>query len=303
MFDKLTSEILGKVAGFHDVPQGAFALRQNGKSKIVNSSDNILIEKKKDGSGLNILIKSSCNGEICHIPVVITDSGVFEKVYNDFIVEAGAKVTIVAGCGLHVDENSEHLSKHKFVIGKNAEVKYIENHIALGKGKKKVLSPEVEIALKDDAEMIIETNQLGGVDYADRKTKIKLYNNSKLEVYEKILTSRFEVSKTNFVVDLFGENSKCNIVSRSVAKQESEQTFKSKMCGRNKCFGRVECDGILMDNANINSTPAILAKNKNAMLSHEASIGKIAQEQILKLMTFGKTEKEAEEIIIESFLK
>ena len=233
----------------------------------------------------------------------MSEEGLFDLVYNDFYIEDGAFVTIVAGCGVHSNGSGGHDGIHTFHIGKNATVNYIENHIALGNGSHKILNTTTNITDGENSMMNMETNQLGGVDYSNRITKATLKENATLNITEKILTDRFNTAKTDFKVNLTGKNSKCNIVSRSVARGESEQVFKSNLIGKNECFGHVECDGIVLDKAQISSIPRVDAKSNLASLSHEAAIGKIASEQIVKLMTLGLTEKQAEDKIIECFLK
>jgi len=303
MLDNLSKALLKEVANLHKLPDGAVSLRKNGKGEILKSSAHIKIEKKQDLSGINIYISSKCNNEACHIPVIITESGIDDVVYNDFYIEDNANVTIVAGCGIHSDGESSHNGIHTFHIGKNANVVYVENHIATGKGKKQELSPVTILNVGENSTVTINTTQLGGVTSSIRKTKVNLKQNAILNINEKILTSNFEVSKTNFEVTLLGENSKCNIISRSVARQESEQEFKSNLIGKNLCFGRVECDAILLDKAIVISQPKVSAKCNLAALSHEATIGRIAKEQLIKLMTLGLTEEEATTKIIEGFLK
>lgn len=301
--DKISKDLLEKISGLHDIPNGAISFRKNGKSEIMQSTANIEIEKKSDNSGINIYIHSSCQNEACHIPVVISENGLFDIVYNDFYIEDGANVTIVAGCGVHATDEGGHDGIHTFHIGKNANVVYIENHLALGTSTHKVMNPTTIINIGESSIMTMNTTQLGGVDYSDRKTKVKLGKNAKMIVNEKVLTEGFNLAKTDFSVDLEGENCKCDIISRSVARGESEQIFKSNLIGKNKCFGHVECDGILLDNARIDSAPKVSARHRDATLTHEAAIGKIAEEQIVKLMTLGLTESQAEEKIIQGFLK
>ena len=301
--DKLSQSLLEKIASLHEIPDGAVSFRKNGKGEIIRSTPNIEIKKKPDGSGINIYVRSTCKNEACHIPVVITEEGMFDEVYNDFYIEDGADVTVVAGCGMHSSTEAGHDGIHTFHIGKNATVKYYENHLATGDGDNKVMNPITIINIGEGSSMVMNTTQIGGVDYSNRKTKANLKNGAVLTVNEKILTERFNIAKTDFVVNLNGEDSKCTIVSRSVAKDESEQVFKSNLVGKNSCFGHVECDGIVLDNAKIDSVPKVSARSSLASLSHEASIGKIASEQIVKLMTLGLTEKEAETKIIEGFLK
>lgn len=301
--DKITENLLSQIAKIHKIPNGAVSIRKNGKGEIVNSTPNIKIEPKEDGCGINVFVSSNCKGEACHIPVVVTENGFFDLTYNDFYIEDNADVVIVAGCGVHSDDDGGHDGIHTFHVGKNAKVQYYENHVATGEGKSKSLNPTTKLILDKNSTMIMNTTQIGGVDYSNRKTVATLKENAVLEVYEKILTDRFNVVKTDFKVNLNGENSKCLIVSRSVAKGESEQLFKSNLIGKNSCFGRVECDAIVLDGARVLSVPQISAMDKNASLSHEASVGKIAKDQLVKLMTLGLNEKEAENKIIEAFLK
>lgn len=301
--DKITQNLLDNISNLHKIPNGAVSFRKNGKSEITNSTPNIEIVKKKNNSGIDIFIHSTCQNEACHIPVVITENGLFDLVYNDFYIEDGAVVTIVAGCGLHSTDEAGHDGIHTFHIGKNAQVNYVENHLATGSGTNKIMSPTTILNIGENSVVTMITNQIGGVDYSNRITKANLKSGAVLNVEEKILTERFNVAKTDFKVNLIGKDCKCTIKSKSVAKGESEQTFKSNLIGKNLCFGHVECDGILLDNAKIDSIPRVSAQSNLASLSHEASIGKIASEQIVKLMTLGLTEKQAEEKIIEGFLK
>lgn len=301
--DKISKNMLEKIANLHEIPSGAISIRNNGKSALMRSTANIEIEKKTDKEGINIYIHSSCQGEACHIPVVVSETGFYDLVYNDFYIEPKAKVTIVAGCGVHSSGESGHDGVHTFHIGEDAEVEYVENHFATGDGNNKILNPTTIIKMDKNSKLTMVTTQLGGVDSSNRKTKAELKDGAVLNINEKILTSRFEVAKTDFVVKLKGKNSKCEVVSRSVARDESVQSFKSDIIGQNECFGHVECDGILTDNAIIESQPKVSARHSLASLSHEAAIGKISSEQLVKLRTLGLTEKEAEVKIIEGFLK
>ena len=301
--DNLTKNLLKQIAGLHKIPDGAVSFRRNGKGEIIRSTPHIEIKKKEDNPGINIFVHSSCQNEACHIPVVVTDDGLFDLVYNDFYIEDGAKVTIVAGCGVHSGSSSGHNGIHTFHIGKNAEVTYIENHVAIGEGSGKILNPTTVVNMQSGSTMTMNTTQIGGVDFANRKTVANLKDNALLNINEKILTASKNVAKTDFKVNLIGENSRCKIVSRSVARDTSMQSFKSNLIGKNLCFGHVECDGIVLDDAKIDSMPKVCARNNQASLSHEASIGKIASEQLVKLMTLGLSEKQAESKIIEGFLK
>lgn len=303
--NKIDKQILSQL-DLHEFPQGAFSIRKNGESIARNSSDEIEIVQKKDKSGIDIIVKAKTKNKSVHLPVIITAGGLNDLVYNDFYIGEGAEVLIVAGCGIHNTsaQNSQHEGIHTFHLEKNSKVRYFEKHIGVGNGTGgKILNPTTQLEMKENSQFEMETIQLGGVSYSNRKTKAILEKNAKLVVKEKILTSEKQVAKTNFEVVLKGKGSSAELQSRSVAKGKSKQTFVSNLKGKNECFGHVECDGILLDEAVIESTPKIVAKNVNASLVHEAAIGKIAGEQIIKLQTLGLTEEEAQNEIIKGFLK
>ncbi len=302
--NKIEKDLLLAVADLHQVPQGAYNLRENGKLVERHSSQNIEITPKLDKSGIDITIKPNTQNESVHIPVIITESGVKDLVYNDFYVGENSDVLIVAGCGIHNagDSASQHDGIHAFHIGKNAKVRYVEKHIGVGQKGDKVLNPVTQVYMEEGSYMLMETTQLGGVSSSVRRTEGELKDNAKLVIKEKILTSDSQTAKTEFDVKLSGKNSSCEVISRSVTRDKSFQEFVSKLIGQNECFGHVECDGILLDNSRIISTPEIVAESTQATLVHEAAIGKIAGDQIIKLMTLGLTEKEAEDMIIQGFL-
>lgn len=301
---KIEQDLLLAVADLHQVPSGAFSLRENGQSSQINSTANIEIVKKQDKPGIDIFVKKGTINESIHIPVIITESGVNDFVYNDFYIGEDSDVLIVAGCGIHSagKEASQHDGIHTFYLARNAKVKYVEKHVALGSESEKILNPVTNIIMEENSEMIMETTQLGGVTSSVRDTKATLNNGAKLVIKEKILTSENQSADTNFNVVLKGENSSVDVVSRSVAKENSSQTFYSSVVGENKCFGHVECDAIIMDKAVVVATPEIVARCVDANLVHEAAVGKIAGEQIIKLKTLGLNEKEAEDMIIKGFL-
>ncbi len=303
--NKIEKDLLLAVSDLHQIPAGAYNIRQNGKGIDKKSTANIEIVSKKDKSGIDIIIKPNTINESVHIPVIITESGIKDVVYNDFYIGDNSDILIVAGCGIHnPDKNSsEHNGIHTFHIGKNAKVKYVEKHLGVGQSGEKILNPITEVYLDNGSYMLMETTQLGGVSYSQRKTIAEVSDNAKLVIKEKILTSENQQANTNFDVLLTGKNSSCEVTSRSVAKGQSSQKFISKVTGNNLCFGHVECDAIIMDNSKIISTPEIVANCVDANLVHEAAIGKIAGEQIIKLMSLGLTEKEAEDMIIQGFLK
>jgi len=302
--NKIEKDLLLAVADLHQIPTGAYNIRENGKGVDRNSSANIDIVTKTDKSGIDIIIKPNTVNESVHIPVIITESGIKDLVYNDFYVGENSDVLIVAGCGIHNPdkEASEHNGIHSFHIGKNARVRYVEKHFGSGQFGGKILNPVTEVDMEENSYMEMETTQLGGVTSSIRKTVANIGNNANLVIKEKILTNEDQNAKTYFDVTLTGENSSCEVISRSVAKGKSYQEFVSKMIGNNKSFGHVECDAILMDEAHIVSTPEIVANNIDATLVHEAAIGKIAGDQIIKLMTLGLDRQEAEDMIIKGFL-
>lgn len=304
--DQIQKSLLEQVAGIHEVPQGAYSLRINGALHGKNSSENIDIVKKEDKPGIDIYIKDGTKNESVHIPVLLSQTGLKELVYNDFHIGRDCDVTIVAGCGIHNggSEASEHSGIHSFYLAENAKVKYIEKHYGEGDGNgKNIMNPTTYAELADGAYLEMETAQIKGVDSTDRVTRAVLGNDSTIVVKEKIMTHGNQYARTEFEVELNGKNSGAHVVSRSVAKDESEQKFISRILGNNKCSGHTECDAIIMDNAKVAAIPEILASDPDASLIHEAAIGKIAGEQLIKLMTLGLSEKEAEEEIINGFLR
>ena len=304
--DELQKSMLEKIADIHGVPEGAYNIRNNGQTSSRNTTANIDIVTKDDKPGIDIIIKPGTKNESVHIPVILSESGLKDMVYNDFIIGDDADVTIVAGCGIHncgVD-TSEHSGIHTFFIGKNAKVKYIEKHYGEGEGTgERVLNPTTIIHIDENGYMEMESTQIKGVDSTIRDTKADLKDGATLVIKEKIMTHGRQSAETNFEVDLAGVDSSANVISRSVAKGDSIQIFNSKICCNNKCYGHTECDAILMDNGHVNAIPSLEANNIDASLIHEAAIGKIAGEQLIKLMTLGLTEQEAEEQIINGFMK
>ena len=288
------------------VPTGAYSIRVDGDTFDKNSSENIIIEKKTDKPGIDIYIKAAGRRESVHIPVILAESGLKELVYNDFHIEEGADVLIIAGCGIHNCgvQDSEHSGIHSFYVGKNAKVKYVEKHYGDGDGNgKNIMNPHSVIELDEGAYMEMETTQIKGVDSTRRKTEAVLKAKSTLIVHEKIMTHGSQFAETEFVVDLQGDDCGTHVVSRSVAKDKSRQLFISDVVGNSRCSGHTECDAIIMDDASVVAVPKIVANNTEASLIHEAAIGKIAGEQLIKLMTLGLDEKQAEEQIINGFLK
>ena len=303
--DRTDEQLLETIADLHGIPEGSFNIRKNGKLLARNSGTDVEIVSKTDKDGIDIIVKPGVKNKSVHIPVLLTVGDFQDTVYNDFFIGEDSDVTIVAGCGIHNDTcgNAEHDGVHTFYVGKNAKVRYVERHYADGSGTgKKVFDPVTKIYLKENAQFILESTQLGGVTYTERKTYATVGKNAQLLVKEKILTDGEEKAITDFKVKLSGKNSRADIVSRSVAKGNSLQQFKSDMVGKNECFGHVECDGIVLDGARIISTPKIDAVSPEASLVHEAAVGKIAGEQLLQLMSLGLSEQEAEDAVIKGFL-
>ncbi len=304
--DEIQKNLLEQVTGLHKMPAGAYNIRANGTSAARSTTAHIDIVTKEDKQGIDILIKPGTRNESVHIPVVLSQSGLTEMVYNDFYVGENCDVTIVAGCGIHNsgDSDSRHDGIHTFYVGPNSHVKYVEKHYGSGDGNgSRIMNPETVVELSENSFLEMETVQIKGVDSTKRSTRAKLADGARLVVTEKLMTHGSQTAETSFQVDLDGEGSSANIISRSVARDSSRQLFLSKINGNNRCAGHSECDGIIMDNAKISAIPEITANHLDAQLIHEAAIGKIAGEQITKLMTLGLTEQEAEAQIVNGFLK
>ena len=304
--DQIQKTLLEEIAGLHEVPAGAYNIRANGVSVSRNTTANIDIVTKEDKQGIDIIIKPGTKKESVHIPVVVSQSGLTEMVYNDFHIGDDCDVTIIAGCGIHNggDETSKHDGIHSFFIGKNSHVRYVEKHYGSGDGKgQRIMNPETVVNVGENSFMEMETVQIRGVDSTNRKTTATLDTGAKLIITERLMTHGTQRAESHFRVDLNGAGSSANLISRSVAKEDSSQLFVSMINGNNMCAGHSECDGIIMDNAKISAIPEITANHLDAALIHEAAIGKIAGDQITKLMTLGLTEAEAEEQIVNGFLR
>lgn len=304
--DAIQRELLVQVADLHEIPVGAYNIRANGSSVDRKSTGNIEILNKEDKSGIEIHIKPGTKRESVHIPVIMSQSGLEEVVYNDFYIGENADVTIIAGCGIHNggDASIRHDGIHRFFIEKNAHVKYVEKHYGSGDGKgERIMNPVTEIHMDEDSFMEMDTVQIKGVDSTKRENKAWLKTGAKLVVMERLMTHGRQRAESYFDVRLDGEDSSANIISRSVARNDSYQLFQADLCGNNRCSGHTECDAIIMENARISAVPELTANHVDAALIHEAAIGKIAGEQLIKLMTLGLTEAEAEEQIISGFLK
>ena len=304
--NEVTENVLKVIDSLGFKQEGAYNLRLNGMAVCHGDSRHIRIEKKEDKPGINIYISGEAQQEQVHIPVVMSESGMKDVVYNDFYIEDGADVVIVAGCGIHNDGCSEsrHDGIHAFHVGKDANVKYVENHYAEGEGTGgKVLNPVTKIYIGENSVFTLETTQIKGVDSTVRTTNAKLGPRATLIIREKVMTHGRQLAKSDFTVDLDGEDCHTNVISRSVAKDQSRQVFLARINGNARCYGHSECDAIIMDQGVVAAIPEVTANCVDASLVHEAAIGKIAGEQLIKLMTLGLTEKEAEEQIVNGFLK
>ena len=303
---ELDKELLNNITDYESIRKGAYNIRKNGKGVERKVTENVNIVTKTDKPGIDIYVKENTKFEFIHIPVIITESGLTDLVYNDFYIGKNANVIIVAGCGIHNDhhKDSQHDGIHRFYLEEGAKVRYIEKHYGEGVGDgKKILNPVTEVYLKEGSSMEMDSSQIKGVDSTIRETKGIVDANANFVVSEKIMTNGIQTAKTIFDVQLNGENASTHVTSRSVAEDKSKQEFVSKIYGNSKCFAHSECDAIIKDDAIVTATPEITANNVDANLIHEAAIGKIAGEQITKLMTLGLTEKEAEEEIINGFLR
>ena len=301
-----TKDLLSIISDVFGEPDGAYNIREDSQCAGRKSTDNIKIEGKKDKPGIDIFIKEGTKGEKVFIPACITHSNVDDLVYNDFFVGEGADVTIVAGCGVHTDgeESSQHNGIHRFFVGKNARVLYLEKHVGVGEGTgARIINPETYVEIEEGGYLEMETTQIKGVDSTVRKTGGVVKSGGKLIVKEKIMTHGSQHAETNFSVDLDGEDSGVDLISRSVARDKSTQIFRSVINGNTRCTGHSECDAIIMDQASVSAIPELTANHIDASLIHEAAIGKIAGEQLMKLMTLGLTASEAEGKIIEGFLR
>ena len=299
-------QLLQIIADMGDSTDSAFNIRANGQLANRRVTENIDIKTKTDNPGIDIIIKPGTVNESVHIPVIISETGLTDLVYNDFYIGENSDVTIIAGCGIHNcgEKESRHDGIHTFYVGKNAKVKYIEKHYGEGDGNgENVMNPTTIVNIEDGGYMEMETAQIKGIDSTKRVTRATLAASATLVIHEKIMTHGSQTAETDFSVDLNGENSGANVISRSVAKGNSRQKFVSMINGNNRCSGHTECDAIIMENGKVSALPELTANHIDASLIHEAAIGKIAGNQLIKLMTLGLTEQEAEEQIINGFLK
>jgi Fe-S cluster assembly scaffold protein SufB len=301
----IDKKILEEVADLHGTPKGAYNIRKNGEGAGRNTTANIDIQTKKDKPGIDIIIKPGTINESVHIPVILSE-GLDDMVYNTFEIGAGSDVTIVAGCGIHNEsgKKAQHDGIHTFFIRKGAKMKYIEKHYGEGNGTgERILNPQTIIEIEEGGIAELEMIQIKGVDRTKRDTEVILHKDARLIVSERLLTAKDQTAESNILVELKGENSTAQILSRSVAQDDSKQIFHLNMRGYAECRGHIQCDSIIMDRGQVSSIPEITAYNADAQLIHEAAIGKIASEQLIKLMTLGLSEKEAEDTILQGFLK
>ena len=306
MIENLDAELLEQIAGFHDVPAGAYNIRKNSGSAGRRSTEHIEITNKEDKPGIDIRIADGTKNESVHIPVIITEAGIEETVYNDFFVGDDCDVLIIAGCGIHNagDKKSEHDGVHRFFIGKNSHVKYVERHYGAGEGTgERVMNPHTVVKVGENSVCEMEMVQIRGVDSTVRGMEAVLADNAKMIITERLMTHGKQIARSDMRIDLNGENSSAQVVSRSVARDDSEQVFNPNATGNNACAAHIQCDSIIMDNAKIRSIPEIAANHPDAKVIHEAAIGRINNDQLLKLESFGLSQNEAEEIIIEGFLR
>ena len=304
--DAIQKRLIEEIADLHSVPSGAYNFRANGQLAGRNSTANIEIVSKDNGSGIDIHIKAHTKNESVHIPVVLSASGLKETVYNDFYIGEDCDVIIVAGCGIDNcgNQDSEHDGIHRFYLGKNSNVRYVEKHYGSGDGRgQRILNPVTEAYLDENSSMEMEMEQIRGVDSTKRNTIAELKAGAKLVIKERLMTHGSQDAESSYQVSLNGTGATADIVSRSVAREDSSQTFNARITGNAACSGHTECDSIIMERGHILAVPSLEANNVDAMLVHEAAIGKIAGEQLVKLMTLGLTEQEAEEQIINGFLR
>lgn len=306
MLDSIQKQLLEEIADLHEMPEGAYNIRANSQMAARNTTSDIDIITKNDVSGIDVKIKDGTKNQSVHIPVVMDKSGITEMVYNDFFVGDDCDVTIIAGCGIHNpgEENSQHDGIHRFFIGKNSKLKYVEKHYGQGEGTgKRILNPVTEVYQKEGSYVEMEMVQIRGVDSTIRTTKAELDKDATLIVRERLMTHDKQTATSIYEVYLNGDGSSTDVISRSVAKDNSEQIFDAKIIGNNACKGHAECDAIIMDKAHVVAVPKLDACHVDAELIHEAAIGKIAGDQLIKLMSLGLTEEEAEEQIVNGFLK
>ena len=306
MLNALDNVMLKKVAELHGMPKGAYNIRKNGEGAGRNTTANIDIRTKRDRPGIDVIVKPGTKKESVHIPVIVTEEDLNDIVYNTFDIGENSDVLVVAGCGIHNagTKKAEHDGIHEFFIKKGAHMKYVEKHYGQGAGSgQRVLNPKTIIRAEENTVVELELVQIGGIDDTVRDTEVHLAAGAKLIVTERLLTNGAQTAKSNIVIEMNGEDSSAQIISRSVAQGSSKQDFYFDLIGKTRCRGHIQCDAIIMDSAKITSTPKITALNSDAQLVHEAAIGKLESQQLIKLMSVGLSEKEAEETILKGFLR
>ena len=306
MLNDIQKHILAEIAGLEKIPKGAYNIRSNGESEGRNSTANIQISSKEDKPGIDIRIKDGTVNESVHIPVVLSESGLKDTVYNDFFIGDNCDVTIVAGCGISNcgNQDSSHDGLHRFFIGKNSRVKYVEKHYGEGDGRgKRIMNPKTEVNIGEGSSVEMEMVQIKGIDDTVRNTVARLDKDARLVVHERLMTHGNQRADSGYTIEMNGDGSSADVVSRSVAKEESWQLYRSRIVGNAACSGHTECDAIIMDKAKVLAIPELEANNIDAALIHEAAIGTLAGDQIIKLMTLGLTQAEAEEQIVNGFLR
>jgi uncharacterized protein len=305
MMNALDKGLLKAVADLEGLPKGAFNIRKNGQLLARETSANIDIETNKEGTGIIVTIKPGTVGESVHIPVILSLAGLYDVVYNNFVIGDNSDVTIIAGCGIHCGgiDPEGHAGIHEFNIGRGSKVKYIEKHFATGPGKgKRSLNPTTKVFMSEGSHLEMELTQIGGVDEAKRANEASLEKGCVLLISEKVLTDYSQIADSRTDIILAGEDSRANMISRSVIKGDSKQNFYATLEARARCFGHIECDAIIMDNGTNETIPSLKARHPDAELTHEASIGKIASDQLMKLMSLGLSYDEAVNRIIQGFL-
>lgn len=305
-FDNLSLDLLSTISDITKIPEGAVNIRVDGQALVRTSSDNVTINPRQDGDGFILEVKPGTRGESIHVPVLITKAGIKETVLNTFIIGEDSDVTIIAGCGIHnpSHSDSQHDGVHEFIIKEGARVKYVEKHYGQGDGAgKRIMNPTTVVHLYPRSSAEMEMFQIKGVDDTIRKTTAFIQNNAHLKITERLMTHGDQRAESNVEINIDGESGSGQVMSRSVARDESVQVFKASLIGRVECTGHVECDSIIMDNARISSIPELIAEDSMAVLTHEAAIGRIAGEQMIKLMSLGLSEQEAIDVILEGFLR
>ncbi|ADI02317.1 SufB/SufD family protein [Syntrophothermus lipocalidus] len=305
-FNKVERDLLQAVADLHSIPQGAVNIRRDGEAVLRRSSPNIEIVGKTDRPGIDIIVKPGTVNESVHIPVILTRSGFKDVVYNTFIIGEGSDVLVVAGCGIHNagQDVSRHDGIHEVIVKKGARMRYVEKHYGEGRPEaQRILNPNTVITVEEGAQAEMELVQIRGVDHTRRVTTAYIYDRGSLKIVEKLLTHRDQEAESTIEIHLVGTGGVAQVISRSVAQESSRQEFRAALIGKARSNGHVECDAIIMDRAQIRSVPELVAENAEAVLTHEAAIGRIAGEQLIKLMSLGLTEQEAVDAILSGFLR